>query len=189
MLRSPLFSLSFFLLCRGPYHSREQSTDSGLGLGCYSVPTTPEDFLSNMDEMETGGHTAFEYLRGVSVFRSSPWLLRSQIQWETNPGHRMPAKSPLNPQALLLQSRLLRVYANMASYRRGLFKSTPILLVFPFLWTILYLPGVGWLCWTPFLVVTNTPLFLLGFRLFLVLRARWSFCVTFRFGEGLTVGV
>ncbi|KAK7818520.1 hypothetical protein U0070_013079 [Myodes glareolus] len=37
----------------GPYHSREQSTDSGLGLGCYSVPTTPEDFLSNMDEMET----------------------------------------------------------------------------------------------------------------------------------------
>lgn len=56
-----------------------------------------------------------------------------QIQWETNPGDRMPAKSPLNPQALLLQSRLLRVYANMASYRRGPFKSTPILLVFPFL--------------------------------------------------------
>uniref|UniRef100_F6XXC8 WW domain containing transcription regulator 1 n=1 Tax=Macaca mulatta TaxID=9544 RepID=F6XXC8_MACMU len=38
----------------GPYHSREQSTDSGLGLGCYSVPTTPEDFLSNVDEMDTG---------------------------------------------------------------------------------------------------------------------------------------
>ncbi|XP_072263984.1 WW domain-containing transcription regulator protein 1 isoform X2 [Pyxicephalus adspersus] len=38
----------------GPYHSREQSTDSGLGLGCYSIPTTPEDFLSNMDEMDTG---------------------------------------------------------------------------------------------------------------------------------------
>ncbi|KAL4608191.1 WW domain-containing transcription regulator protein 1-like [Arapaima gigas] len=38
----------------GPYHSREQSTDSGLGLGCYSVPTTPEDFLGNMDEMDTG---------------------------------------------------------------------------------------------------------------------------------------
>ncbi|XP_036205843.1 WW domain-containing transcription regulator protein 1 isoform X1 [Myotis myotis] len=37
----------------GPYHSREQSTDSGLGLGCYSVPTTPEDFLSNVDEMDT----------------------------------------------------------------------------------------------------------------------------------------
>lgn len=55
-----------------------------------------------------------------------------QIQWETNPEHRMPAKSPLNPQALLLQSRLLRVYANMASYQRGLFKPTPILLVLPF---------------------------------------------------------
>ncbi|XP_053315617.1 WW domain-containing transcription regulator protein 1 [Spea bombifrons] len=37
----------------GPYHSREQSTDSGLGLGCYSIPTTPEDFLSNMEEMDT----------------------------------------------------------------------------------------------------------------------------------------
>ncbi|NXD25256.1 WWTR1 protein, partial [Spelaeornis formosus] len=38
----------------GPYHSREQSTDSGLGLGCYSMPTTPDDFLSNVDEMDTG---------------------------------------------------------------------------------------------------------------------------------------
>ncbi|KAM7107646.1 LOW QUALITY PROTEIN: WW domain-containing transcription regulator protein 1 [Ciconia maguari] len=37
----------------GPYHSREQSTDS-VGLGCYSIPTTPEDFLSNVDEMDTG---------------------------------------------------------------------------------------------------------------------------------------
>ncbi|XP_019899864.2 WW domain-containing transcription regulator protein 1 isoform X2 [Esox lucius] len=35
-------------------HSREQSTDSGLGLGCYSIPTTPEDFLNNMEEMDTG---------------------------------------------------------------------------------------------------------------------------------------
>ncbi|NXV29037.1 WWTR1 protein, partial [Rissa tridactyla] len=41
-------------LVPGPYHSREQSTDSGLGLGCYSIPTTPEDFLSNVDEMDTG---------------------------------------------------------------------------------------------------------------------------------------
>ncbi|KAJ8277168.1 hypothetical protein GJAV_G00072170 [Gymnothorax javanicus] len=38
----------------GPFHSREQSTDSGLGLGCYSVPTTPEDFLSNVEQMDTG---------------------------------------------------------------------------------------------------------------------------------------
>ncbi|NXY83585.1 WWTR1 protein, partial [Alcedo cyanopectus] len=42
----------------GPYHSREQSTDSGLGLGCYSIPTTPEDFLSNVDEMDTGDSVA-----------------------------------------------------------------------------------------------------------------------------------
>uniref|UniRef100_A0A803W0J7 WW domain containing transcription regulator 1 n=1 Tax=Ficedula albicollis TaxID=59894 RepID=A0A803W0J7_FICAL len=41
-------------LSSGPYHSREQSTDSGLGLGCYSIPTTPEDFLGNVDEMDTG---------------------------------------------------------------------------------------------------------------------------------------
>uniref|UniRef100_A0A8C2G0P2 WW domain containing transcription regulator 1 n=1 Tax=Cyprinus carpio TaxID=7962 RepID=A0A8C2G0P2_CYPCA len=38
----------------GPYHSREQSTDSGLGLGCYSIPSTPEDFLNSMEEMDTG---------------------------------------------------------------------------------------------------------------------------------------
>uniref|UniRef100_H2ZRT8 WW domain containing transcription regulator 1 n=1 Tax=Latimeria chalumnae TaxID=7897 RepID=H2ZRT8_LATCH len=43
-----------FLNSGGPYHSREQSTDSGLGLGCCSIPTTPEDFLSNVDEMDTG---------------------------------------------------------------------------------------------------------------------------------------
>ncbi|XP_033006314.1 WW domain-containing transcription regulator protein 1 [Lacerta agilis] len=42
----------------GPYHSREQSTDSGLGLGCYSIPTTPEDYLSNVDEMDTGDNVA-----------------------------------------------------------------------------------------------------------------------------------
>ncbi|XP_054984596.1 WW domain-containing transcription regulator protein 1 [Sorex araneus] len=42
----------------GAYHSREQSADSGLGLGCYSVPATPEDFLSNVDEMDTGDSAA-----------------------------------------------------------------------------------------------------------------------------------
>ncbi len=41
-------------VCSGSYHSREQSTDSGLGLGCYSIPTTPEDFLNSMEEMDTG---------------------------------------------------------------------------------------------------------------------------------------
>lgn len=64
-------------ICRGPYHSREQSTDSGLGLGCYSVPTTPEDFLSNMDEMDTGGHTACNCLLCVFIFKLSPQFLQS----------------------------------------------------------------------------------------------------------------
>ncbi|NWX16919.1 WWTR1 protein, partial [Aegotheles bennettii] len=50
-LNRQLFHVSIY---SGPYHSREQSTDSGLGLGCYSIPTTPEDFLSNVDEMDTG---------------------------------------------------------------------------------------------------------------------------------------
>lgn len=50
------FSVS---MCSGPYHSREQSTDSGLGLGCYSIPTTPEDFLGNVDEMDTGTILSF----------------------------------------------------------------------------------------------------------------------------------
>ncbi|XP_020011918.2 WW domain-containing transcription regulator protein 1 isoform X2 [Castor canadensis] len=50
----PISNSSDPFLNGGPYHSREQSTDSGLGLGCYSVPTTPEDFLSNVDEMDTG---------------------------------------------------------------------------------------------------------------------------------------
>lgn len=58
-------------LPRGPYHSREQSTDSGLGLGCYSVPTTPEDFLSNVDEMDTGGSKACKSLQCVCLFISS----------------------------------------------------------------------------------------------------------------------
>jgi WW domain-containing transcription regulator protein 1 len=51
----PISSSSDAFLNREPYHSREQSTDSGLVLGCYSVPTTPKDFLSNVDEMDTGG--------------------------------------------------------------------------------------------------------------------------------------
>uniref|UniRef100_A0A8C5I8B2 WW domain containing transcription regulator 1 n=1 Tax=Junco hyemalis TaxID=40217 RepID=A0A8C5I8B2_JUNHY len=53
-VRGSLLSVFHVSICSGPYHSREQSTDSGLGLGCYSIPTTPEDFLSNVDEMDTG---------------------------------------------------------------------------------------------------------------------------------------
>ncbi|XP_030071581.1 WW domain-containing transcription regulator protein 1 isoform X3 [Microcaecilia unicolor] len=53
-MRSVTNNSSDPFLNSGPFHSREQSTDSGLGLGCYSIPTTPEDFLSNVDEMDTG---------------------------------------------------------------------------------------------------------------------------------------
>ena len=38
-------------------HSRQESADSGLGMATsasYSVPHTPEDFLSNMDENMDG---------------------------------------------------------------------------------------------------------------------------------------
>ena len=36
------------------YHSRQESADSGLGMGTsYSLPNTPEDFLSTVDDMDT----------------------------------------------------------------------------------------------------------------------------------------
>uniref|UniRef100_A0A8C6S2Y6 Yes-associated protein 1 n=1 Tax=Neogobius melanostomus TaxID=47308 RepID=A0A8C6S2Y6_9GOBI len=38
----------------GTYHSRDESTDSGLSMGSYSVPRTPDDFLNSVDEMDTG---------------------------------------------------------------------------------------------------------------------------------------
>ncbi|XP_060681759.1 transcriptional coactivator YAP1 isoform X2 [Hemiscyllium ocellatum] len=37
----------------GTYHSREESTDSGLGMSSYSVPRTPDDFLNSVEEMDT----------------------------------------------------------------------------------------------------------------------------------------
>jgi len=42
----------------GTYHSRDESTDSGLSMSSYSVPRTPDDFLNSVDEMDTGeaGH-------------------------------------------------------------------------------------------------------------------------------------
>ncbi|MGH0191432.1 UNVERIFIED_CONTAM: hypothetical protein FKN15_063792 [Acipenser sinensis] len=50
--------LSFpFLICVcliGTYHSRDESTDSGLSMSSYSVPRTPDDFLNSVDEMDTG---------------------------------------------------------------------------------------------------------------------------------------
>lgn len=38
-------------------HSRQESADSGLGMGtCYSLPHTPEDFLASMDDnMDVNG--------------------------------------------------------------------------------------------------------------------------------------
>ncbi|XP_072899347.1 transcriptional coactivator YAP1 isoform X3 [Hemitrygon akajei] len=38
----------------GTYHSREESTDSGLGMSSYSVPRTPDDFLNSVEEMDIG---------------------------------------------------------------------------------------------------------------------------------------
>ncbi|XP_064026634.1 transcriptional coactivator YAP1 isoform X4 [Pogoniulus pusillus] len=38
----------------GTYHSRDESTDSGLSMSSYSVPRTPDDFLNSVDEMDTG---------------------------------------------------------------------------------------------------------------------------------------
>ncbi|XP_038858878.1 WW domain-containing transcription regulator protein 1 isoform X2 [Salvelinus namaycush] len=58
-------------------HSREQSTDSGLGLGCYSIPTTPEDFLNNMEEMDTGESMAQAGSMNVSQHSSFPDFLDS----------------------------------------------------------------------------------------------------------------
>ncbi|XP_072332455.1 transcriptional coactivator YAP1 isoform X5 [Scyliorhinus torazame] len=42
----------------GTYHSREESTDSGLGMSSYSVPRTPDDFLNSVEEMDTGENLA-----------------------------------------------------------------------------------------------------------------------------------
>ncbi|XP_041696536.1 WW domain-containing transcription regulator protein 1 isoform X2 [Coregonus clupeaformis] len=58
-------------------HSREQSTDSGLGLGCYSIPTTPEDFLNNMEEMDTGESMAQAGSMNVSQHSGFPDFLDS----------------------------------------------------------------------------------------------------------------
>lgn len=41
----------------GTYHSRDESTDSGLSMSSYSVPRTPDDFLNSVDEMDTGKYS------------------------------------------------------------------------------------------------------------------------------------
>ncbi|GIY35361.1 hypothetical protein CDAR_446021 [Caerostris darwini] len=46
-------SLDSFLEGGTDFHSRQESADSGLGLGPnYSLPHTPEDFLNNLDDIE-----------------------------------------------------------------------------------------------------------------------------------------
>ncbi|KAG8186525.1 hypothetical protein JTE90_023953 [Oedothorax gibbosus] len=49
----PATDIDSFLEGATDFHSRQESADSGLGLGPnYSLPHTPEDFLSNLDDME-----------------------------------------------------------------------------------------------------------------------------------------
>ena len=50
---------STLILCSGTYHSRDESTDSGLSMSSYSVPRTPDDFLNSVDEMDTGWYSLF----------------------------------------------------------------------------------------------------------------------------------
>lgn len=143
---SPHLSLS-----RGPYHSREQSTDSGLGLGCYSVPTTPEDFLSNVDEMDTGGAklastcNAFAFLNRFSH-------LNSEIQPETlnlnsSNNIKWQLKSHPTPQALFISSSPFPiVYTNIVFiYGHKILNSA----LFFFFWLVLASQS-------PFLTITLT---------------------------------
>nr|XP_044611179.1 WW domain-containing transcription regulator protein 1 isoform X1 [Equus asinus]XP_044611180.1 WW domain-containing transcription regulator protein 1 isoform X1 [Equus asinus]XP_044611182.1 WW domain-containing transcription regulator protein 1 isoform X1 [Equus asinus] len=84
----------------GPYHSREQSTDSGLGLGCYSVPTTPEDFLSNVDEMDTAVPAAS---REGTDCRSDPQCLHVLLSCLPGPVHsgpHLPRQLKIHPASL-----------------------------------------------------------------------------------------
>jgi len=51
---STLIFVFLFFCYSGTYHSRDESTDSGLSMSSYSVPRTPDDFLNSVDEMDTG---------------------------------------------------------------------------------------------------------------------------------------
>ncbi|XP_036048299.1 transcriptional coactivator YAP1 isoform X6 [Onychomys torridus] len=53
-LRTMATNSSDPFLNSGTYHSRDESTDSGLSMSSYSVPRTPDDFLNSVDEMDTG---------------------------------------------------------------------------------------------------------------------------------------
>ncbi|XP_075054890.1 transcriptional coactivator YAP1 isoform X5 [Mixophyes fleayi] len=54
-LRTMTMNSSDPFLNSGTYHSRDESTDSGLSMSSYSVPRTPDDFLNSVDEMDTDG--------------------------------------------------------------------------------------------------------------------------------------
>ncbi|XP_044139992.1 transcriptional coactivator YAP1 isoform X1 [Bufo gargarizans] len=53
-LRTMTMNSSDPFLNSGTFHSRDESTDSGLSMSSYSVPRTPDDFLNSVDEMDTG---------------------------------------------------------------------------------------------------------------------------------------
>ncbi|KAE8627659.1 hypothetical protein XENTR_v10007090 [Xenopus tropicalis] len=53
-MRTMTMNSSDPFLNSGTYHSRDESTDSGLSMSSYSVPRTPDDFLNSVDEMDTG---------------------------------------------------------------------------------------------------------------------------------------
>ncbi|XP_008106267.1 transcriptional coactivator YAP1 isoform X5 [Anolis carolinensis] len=53
-LRTMTTNSSDPFLNSGTYHSRDESTDSGLSMSSYSVPRTPDDFLNSVEEMDTG---------------------------------------------------------------------------------------------------------------------------------------
>lgn len=58
----------------GTYHSRDESTDSGLSMSSYSVPRTPDDFLNSVDEMETGtshGQSQSNQTHDIRSFKSN----------------------------------------------------------------------------------------------------------------------
>lgn len=74
-LPSIIFS-SLFFCYSGTYHSRDESTDSGLSMSSYSVPRTPDDFLNSVDEMDTG---LFWHVCLMCVFQISlcPFMMKT----------------------------------------------------------------------------------------------------------------
>lgn len=72
----PHFLFHFFCYS-GTYHSRDESTDSGLSMSSYSVPRTPDDFLNSVDEMDTG---LFSFIHPFQLY----WCQKcsAPLQWK-----------------------------------------------------------------------------------------------------------